>query len=100
VADLRWTEQASDSLKSIHDYIAEKNPKAAGNATSELLAKTETIGLFPDAGYRYRDVEDGVIRILPFGHYRIAYLVANSGVVVLLGFFHGAMEIDRYLPEA
>ena len=31
------------------------------------------------------------------GHYRIAYLIKADGNIDILGVFHGAMEIERYI---
>ena len=31
------------------------------------------------------------------GHYRIAYLIKENEDIDVLGVFHGAMEIERYL---
>jgi len=54
---------------------------------------------FPDVGYRYRQVEGGEIRIVLYGHYRIAYLHRQDNESVdILGVFHGALDIDRYFP--
>lgn len=52
---------------------------------------------FPSIGYRYEPVREREVRILLFGHYRIAYLVRPDGDIDILGVFHGALEIDRYL---
>jgi toxin ParE1/3/4 len=41
---------------------------------------------------------DGEIRILLYGHYRIAYLLKKDKRVEILGVFHGSLDIDRYLP--
>ena len=35
---------------------------------------------FPDIGYHYRSGEDGEVRILLYGHYRIAYCGASSAI--------------------
>jgi plasmid stabilization system protein ParE len=43
--------------------------------------------------------EDGEVRILLYGHYRIAYLRRKLGDFVdVLGVFHGSLDLDRYLP--
>jgi plasmid stabilization system protein ParE len=42
-------------------------------------------------------VTDREIRILLYGHYRIAYLVTEERDVRLLGIFHGALDLSRYL---
>jgi len=52
---------------------------------------------FPERGYRYRTEPEGDIRALLYGHYRVAYLVRGNKTVEILGVFHGAPEIDRYL---
>lgn len=51
----------------------------------------------PERGYRYHERPDQTIRILLYGHYRIAYLVRDQGDIDILGVFHGALSIDRYL---
>lgn len=38
-----------------------------------------------------------MIRILQYRHYRIAYFSRRNESVDILGVFHGAMDIDRYL---
>jgi len=54
---------------------------------------------FPEIGYRYRMEEEGEIRVILYGHYRIAYLRRNdSDWIDVLGVFHGALDIDRYFP--
>ena len=49
----------------------------------------------PQIGYRYLASERHV-RILLYGHYRIAYLVREDENVDILGVFHGALDIGRY----
>ena len=51
---------------------------------------------FPEIGYNYRDEPEGEIRILLYGHYRIAYIIKND-VVEILGVFHGALKIEKYI---
>jgi plasmid stabilization system protein ParE len=53
---------------------------------------------FPEIGHKYRSEPEGDIRILLHGHYRIAYLIRGQERIDILGVFHGALEIDRYLP--
>ena len=52
---------------------------------------------YPHIGYTYRQAEEGEIRVLLYGHYRIAYLVRNDNHIDILGVFHGALDIDRYI---
>ncbi|MBA3753772.1 MAG: hypothetical protein H0X01_06495, partial [Nitrospira sp.] len=46
---------------------------------------------------RYWQRPDRHIRVLLHGHYRIAYLGKTSGAIDILGVFHGALNIERYL---
>ena len=51
----------------------------------------------PEQGYKYFRYPEHNIRILLFGHYRIAYLVKSHDEIFILGIFHGALDIDKYL---
>lgn len=53
---------------------------------------------YPRIGYKYRDEPEGEIRILLYGHYRIAYLVGEEKITIL-GVFHGALDIDQYISD-
>lgn len=97
MAEIRWTEEAERWLKDIFDYIAEDNPDAASNVVSSIYARAQDLGRFPEIGYRYRSGPEGEIRILLYGHYRITYLIADDEHVEIIGVFHGALDIERYL---
>jgi toxin ParE1/3/4 len=98
VAEIRWTEEAHRWLRDIHDYIAADNPAAAQKVVSGIYEKAQVLRRFPEIGHRYRAEAEGDIRILLYGHYRIAYLLKSPSSVDILGVFHGALDIDRYLP--
>jgi plasmid stabilization system protein ParE len=46
-------------------------------------------------GHRYQASRRHV-RILLYGHYRIAYLIRDDGNIDVLGVFHGSLDISRY----
>lgn len=99
MAELRWTAEALDWLEDIHGYIARDNPGAAAKVLDGIVAKTELLKDFPDIGSRLRAVPEGEVRMLLYGHYRIAYLHrGDADIVEILGVFHGALDIDRYMP--
>jgi toxin ParE1/3/4 len=99
MAELRWTLEALDWLEDIHRYIAQDNPDAAAKVIDGIVAKAELLTDFPDIGTRLRIVPEGEVRMILYGHYRIAYLHRrNAPVVEVLGVFHGALDIDRYIP--
>jgi plasmid stabilization system protein ParE len=98
MAEIRWTSEAQAWLKNIHDYIAKDNPSAAVRVVQGIYDKAQALKQFPDIGYVYRLEKEGEIRILLYGHYRIAYLKRHEkGIVDILGVFHGALDIDRYV---
>lgn len=98
MAEIRWTEEAHRWLRDIFDYIATDNPDAAQKVVAGIYEKAQVLRQFPEIGYKYRSETDGQIRILLYGHYRIAYLIKVGNQIDILGVFHGALDIDRYLP--
>lgn len=97
MVELTWTVEAERWLRDIHDYIALDNPSAATHTIEAIYRKAEILREFPESGYRYWQTPDRHIRILLHGHYRIAYLIKNSDAIDIIGVFHGALHIDRYL---
>ena len=94
MASINWTAEAQRWLKDIYDYIAADSTEAATRTITGIHAKAETLLAFPEIGHRYR--ADSDIRILLYGHYRIAYLIKSNQDVDILGVFHGALDIERY----
>lgn len=97
MAEIRWSHKAEQWLREIYEYIAQDNPTAAGKVISGIYDKTQLLSDFPKIGYKYREEPEGEVRILLYGHYRIAYIITDE-FVDILGVFHGALKIERYLP--
>lgn len=97
MAEIRWTEEAAAWLEDIYGYIAQDNPQAAQRVVSGIYEKVQILRTFPLIGHRHRSEPEGEIRVLLFGHYRIAYLVRDPRTIEVLGVFHAALDIDRYL---
>lgn len=98
MAKLRWTREAEQWLKDIHDYIAADSPTAAQKVVVGIYDKAQLLREFPELGQKYREEPEGDIRILLYGHYRIAYLIRTDGFIDILGVFHGALDIEKYFP--
>ena len=98
MAKLRWTREAEQRLKDIHEYIACDNPVAAQKVIDGIYDKAQLLRDFPELGQKYRSEPEGDIRIVLYGHYRIAYLIRTEDVIDILGVFHGALDIERYFP--
>jgi len=97
MGQVSWTDEAVSWLRDIHDYITNDNPEAAQRAVLGILDKTQTLLRFPHRGYRYEGESERDVRILLYGHYRIAYLIGGDGDIDVLDVFHGALDVKRYL---
>ena len=98
MAEIRWTNEAATWLADIFDYIAQDSPEAARKVAAGIFEKAQLLATFPTAGHVHRDEPEGEVRVLLYGHYRIAYLFrAAEDVVEILGIFHGSLDISRYL---
>ncbi len=97
MAEINWTAEADLWLRDIFDYIATDNPAAAAGVITGIQNKAAILREFPESGHLYRSLPEGEVRTLLYGHYRIAYLLKPTKNIDILGVFHGAMEIDRYL---
>lgn len=90
-----WTVESERWLKDIFDYIAQDDPASAESVVRGIYERAQQLLQFPESGYKYEGSTRDV-RILLYGHYRIAYVVSGQEVIVL-GVFHGALAIERYL---
>ena len=97
MATINWTAEAERWLKDIYDYIAQDNPTAAAKVVTGVYEKAQILRQFPEIGYSYRVETEGQIRILLYGHYRITYLIKDNDQIDILGIFHGALDIGKYL---
>ena len=101
MAEIRWTSEAETWFRDIDEYIAADKPSVAIKVVEGICDKAQTVRQFPEMGYVHRTEKEGEIRIILFGHYRIAYLWwTEKDVVSILGVFHGALGIDRYIEMA
>jgi toxin ParE1/3/4 len=96
LAEINWTRESELWLKDIYEYIAADNPDAAARTIATLFEKAQFLKEHPRLGYRYEAVESREIRILPYDHYRITYLIKSDGDIDIIGVFHGSLDIDRY----
>jgi toxin ParE1/3/4 len=98
MAEIIWTAEAETWLHDIYNYIAQDSSEAAISVVQGIYQRAQQLLAFPQSGQIYRIEQDGDIRILLYGHYRIAYHVGNDNRIVILGVFHGALDLERYLP--
>ena len=97
MGQVRWTGEAERWLRQIHDFIARDHPEAAQRTARGIYDRVQSLSAFPERGYSHTSRSGRPLRILLYGHYRIAYSVNDDKDVTILGVFHGALDIDRYL---
>ena len=95
MAEITWTAEAQRWLEDIFEYIAADNRLAAASTVQGIYDRAQVLVSFPEMGHRYWVLSRNV-RILLYGHYRIAYLFKEDRNVDIFGVFHGALDITRY----
>jgi toxin ParE1/3/4 len=99
-AKIAWTDEARRWLREIREYIAKESPAAAERTIDGIYEKVQQLAQFPELGFKYPLPGRDDVRVILYGHYRIAYTISKSKVVNVLGVFHAALDIDRFFPEA
>ena len=95
MAEIAWTDEAQRWLSDIYDFIATDNPVAAAQTAQGIFERAQVLKAHPEIGHRYLASSRNV-RILLYGHYRVAHLVREDGNIDILGVFHGSLDISRY----
>ena len=95
MAEISWTKEAQRWLTDIFEYVAAENPQAATRTVLGIYERVQDLARFPEIGSRYA-ASSRHVRILLYGHYRIAYLIKGDGNIDVLGVFHGSLDITRY----
>ncbi len=94
---IKWSKEAFCWLKEIHDYIALDNPQAASRVIKGIVQKINLLKEHPEIGYRLEKYLPKHVRVILYGHYRIAYEVDQDRHVSILGIFHGSLELEKHL---
>lgn len=97
MASIIWTDEAKFWLREIDEYISSDSPEAALRTILAIHDKVDLLWTFPNTGYRFHDIADRHVRILVYSHYLIAYWIKDSGNIDILGVYHSALDIRRYL---
>jgi toxin ParE1/3/4 len=97
LVEINWTHESEVWLTDIYNYIAADDQEAAARTVTQIYEKAQLLRKHPRIGYRYELEADREVRILLYEHYRITYLIKPSGDIDIIGVFHGALDIDRYL---
>lgn len=98
MARIVWSQEARTWVRHIYNFIAVADRTAAKKVAKGIAEKVQLLAEFPELGYRYQTERQGEIRIMHYGHYRIAYST-DRDTVNILGVYHGAMDISKRLPS-
>ena len=93
MAEVRWTDQASEDLASHAKYIAQDSPHYASLFVMDAFDAVERLERFPQIGRVVPEKNDPAVREIVLGNYRIVYRV-RSEWVELLTIHHGAQLLD------
>jgi adenylate kinase len=100
MVEIKWTKEAKNWLRDIFDYISTDSPNIAKKVINDIYNKVQILSTFSKVGYLYSLTDENQeIRILLYGHYRIAYLIKDKNTIDILGVFHGAMIMQKYLEK-
>lgn len=97
MAEINWTHEAEVWLQDIYTYIAIDDRDAAQRTITGIVERVQLLKEHPRLGHRYEPEKSREVRILLYGHYRIAYFLRSDERLDILGVFHGALNIERYL---
>ena len=97
MAEITWTRESEIWLRDIYNYIAADDPHAAAATITRIYGKAQLLKNHPRLGQKYELEATREVPILLYEHYRITYLIKSDGDIDILGVFHGALDIDRYL---
>lgn len=93
-----WTDEASNSLSAIHDYIARDSTRYAVSVCADIIDAVDRLKAFPESGRVVPELDDPTYRELIHGSYRIVYRTQGRDVVEILTVHHGARLLRLELP--
>jgi len=85
--ELIWTAEARDMLVKIFDGLVGCDPTIAANVVRGINAKTQMLLKSPEIGWYFDVVPERNVRVLLYGHYRIAYEIHKTGYIVICGVY-------------
>jgi toxin ParE1/3/4 len=97
MAKIVWTAESLRWLKEIDEHIAKESEAAAAKVVEGIYEKIQMLAAHPRAGFRYLPIIDREVRVLLYGHYRVFYEVVSDEHLTILGVFHAALDVQRYL---
>ena len=93
---LRWTEQATNQLGAIAEYISLASPVYAEQMVERIVSRLRQAQDFPDSGRHVPELGRSDVRELFEAPYRVVYRVTSSSIEVV-AVVHGRRELPPQL---
>ena len=93
MAEIRWTQQASDDLEAITEFIANDSEFYAQLFAVDVLEAVDRLVGFPESGRIVPEADNPIVREIILGNYRIVYRFRKETVEILT-VYHGARLLD------
>ena len=90
---LVWTPQALADVEAIRDYIRRDSPRYAEMAVARIILAVERLEQFPESGRVVPEVEQGNLREVILGSYRIVYRLIE-GIAQVVTVHHSSRLFD------
>lgn len=92
MAQIVWSDQAIEDLKTIDELISRDSHFYALRFIEKLTSRVHQLILFPESGRIVPEMENPNIRELIEGNYRIFYSL-NKNLIIILGIHNSARKI-------
>ena len=96
--ELRWTEQATNQLSAIAEYISLASPVYADQVVERIVSRLRQAQEFPESGRHVPEVGTRDARELVEPPYRIIYRVRSS-VIEVVTVLHGRRDLPSHLAD-
>jgi len=85
---VRWTPRPAFDLRRLHNFLADKSPRAAANILQMLAHGPDRLKDFPRIGMRLEQFDEGEVRRLILGDYEMRYEI-DGETIWILQIWHG-----------
>lgn len=89
-----WSLPSKESLKNIHDFIANDSEYYAKQVTSNIISSTDNLELFPKLGRVVPEFQNENIREIFQYSYRIIYELKDEKIYIL-NIIHGKRKLEK-----
>ncbi|NCO33311.1 MAG: hypothetical protein AUJ92_16445 [Armatimonadetes bacterium CG2_30_59_28] len=93
-----WTEPALTDIEDIIEYISRDSMAYAARVGTSIVEAPRRLEEFPRCGRVVPEFENGNIRELIYGSYRIIYVIREEGCFIV-AVTHGSRDILRHIDS-